>query len=77
MTEGTKDSASASEAGGGVEAPAVDWFLESVRCRASDDSLVPVGLIRRLTPGQWSKIRMMTQGQARKLLAWHARGEVG
>lgn len=56
-----------------TESPAVDWFLESVRCRASDDGLVPIGLIRRLTPGQWSKIRMMTQAQARKLLAWHAK----
>ena len=47
----------------------VDWLCEAIRCRSSDLGLVPVGLIRRLTKDQWSKIRMMRQAEARRLMA--------
>jgi len=46
-----------------------DAFEEAVRHRASGVGLVPIGLIKRLTPAEWGQIRVLTQGEARRLMA--------
>ncbi len=46
-----------------------DVFDEAVRYRAVGIGAVPVVLIRRMTREEWSRIRMMTQAEARRMVA--------
>lgn len=43
-------------------------FEVAVRCRAEGNGLVPVAVLRLLTPAEWSVIRLMNQHAARQRL---------
>ncbi len=46
-----------------------DAFDEAVRCRAVGIGAVPVVLIRKMTREEWARIRLMTQAEARRMVA--------
>ncbi len=52
-----------------VMADASDAFEEAVRWRASGIGLVPIGVIRQLTPEEWGKVRLLGQTEAQLLAA--------
>lgn len=43
-------------------------FEEAARCRAFHIGLVPISVIKRLTPAEWGQIRLMSQSMARRLV---------
>lgn len=59
----------------GAMADASDAFEEAVRCRAAGVGLVPIEVIRKLTPSEWGRIRMLDQAAARRLIAVIDRAE--
>lgn len=53
----------------GIMADVSDAYEEAVRCRAAGVGLVPIEVIRKLTRSEWSRIRMMGQVEAGRLIA--------
>lgn len=48
-----------------------DTYREALCCRAVGIGLIPISVITRLTPDEWAVIRVMSQSDARKLVAIH------
>lgn len=46
-----------------------DAYEEAVRHRAVEVGFVPYDILKRMTSAEWSLLRVMTQGEARRLVA--------
>lgn len=50
-------------------ADASDAYEDAVRCRAFGNGFVPMEILTKLTRAEWSRIRMMGQWEARRLVS--------